>query len=121
MQDTKDDQGPAQDKKGGHMAKVELHPWIEEIHGTLGDLVFKKSPQGEMIVTKRPDMSNVKWSKAQKANRNQFKEGIAYARAAIADPETCAYYETKAENEGRIPFRVALSDYLAGNNRLKQQ
>ncbi len=28
------------------------------------DLVFKKSPKGNMIVTKKPDMSKVKWSKA---------------------------------------------------------
>ena len=57
------------------MPKVRLKDAIAEIHGTLYDIVLKRSPQGEMIVTKRPDMSNVKWSPAQKAQRQRFREG----------------------------------------------
>lgn len=100
------------------MAKVTLQPGFEDLRGAIGDLVFKRSPQGKLIVTKRPDMSNVKWSKAQKANRSHFKEANAYARAAMADPETCAYYTSAAEKAGRQAYRVAMSDYFAGNNRL---
>ncbi len=54
------------------MPKIKLVPFIEEIHGTLDGWVFKKSPQGKMIITKKPDMSKVKWSKPQKAKRQLF-------------------------------------------------
>ena len=100
------------------MTRVRFSPFIEEIHGTLYDVVFKKSPSGNMIVTRRPDMSNVKWSAAQQAQRQRFKEANAYARAAMADPEVRAIYEKMAAKEGRFPFRVAVSDYLAGNDLL---
>ena len=56
------------------MPKVEFHPLIKQIRGKLyEDLLIKLSSQGEMIISKRPDMSNVKWSKAQKAQRQRFK------------------------------------------------
>jgi hypothetical protein len=42
------------------MPRVRFSPLVEEIHGTLYDVVFKRSPKGNMIVTKRPDMSKVK-------------------------------------------------------------
>ena len=45
---------------------------VVEIQGTMYDVVFKKSPQGKTIVTKKPDMSGVKWSKAQKDNRTPY-------------------------------------------------
>jgi hypothetical protein len=36
------------------MPKVVLHPWIKELHGKMGDVVFKRLPNGETIMTKRP-------------------------------------------------------------------
>jgi hypothetical protein len=68
---------------------------------------------------KTPDMSKVKWSKAQKANRERFAEAIAYARAAMADPEVRAQYEKLGKKLNRQPFRVAVSDYYAGKNLLE--
>ncbi len=41
--------------------------------------------------------------------------------AAMADPETCAYYEARTEKEGRQPFLVAMSDYFKGENLLKRE
>jgi hypothetical protein len=70
---------------------------------------------------KTPDMSNVRWSKAQKANRERFAEAIHYARQAMADPEVCAQYETRGKRAGRQPFRVAVSDYYAGKNLLEKK
>ena len=68
---------------------------------------------------KTPDMSGVKWSKAQKANRARFAEAIAYARQAMADPEVRAHYEKEGKKANRQPFRVAVSDFLEGKNLLK--
>jgi hypothetical protein len=69
---------------------------------------------------KTPDMSKVKWSKAQKANRERFAEAIHYAKQAMADPRVQAHYEKIAEKADRQAFRVAVSDYLAGNDLLKK-
>ena len=76
---------------------------------------------GQQTVMKTPDMSRVKWSKAQKANRKRFAEAIHYARQAMADPKASARYEKLGKKAGRQPFRVAVSDFLAGNNLLKKK
>ena len=94
------------------MPKVRLQPLIEEIHGTMYDVVFKLSSKGNMIVTKRPDMSNVKWSQAQTAQRERFKQAVAYAQAALADPKVRAQYERKAKKENKRAWDVAVSDYF---------
>ena len=101
-------------KKAGTMPKVRLNPLIEEIHGTMYDVVFKLSPKGNMIVTKRPDMSNVKWSEAQRAQRETFKQAVAHAKAALADPKVRARYEKKAKKQGKRAWDVAMSDYFQG-------
>jgi hypothetical protein len=75
---------------------------------------------GKQTVMKTPDMSKVKWSKAQKANRGRFRAAIAYARQAMADPEVRAQYEEIAKKAGRQPFRVAVSDFLEGRNLLEK-
>jgi hypothetical protein len=91
-------------------AKVKLAPIIEEIHGTMYDLVFKTNTKGEMIVTKKPDMSKVKWSKAQKANRQPMSK--ATTQVALMDTKVRAKYERKAQKQGRRAWNLALSDCL---------
>src|SRR6266540_3981422 len=100
------------------MPRVRLSPLVEEIHGTLYDVVFKKSPKGNMIVTKRPDMSKVKWSKAQKDQRQRMAKASKYAKAAMADPKVRAKYEKRAIRENKRPYYVALSDYFKGKDLL---
>ena len=103
------------------MPKVRFHSLIEEIHGTMYDVVFKKSPKGKLIVTKRPDMSNVEWSKAQQAQRQRFKQANEYAKAAMANPDVRAIYERRAARAHRLPYRVALSDYFKGKDLLAKR
>ena len=98
------------------MPKVRFAPLVEEIRGTLYDVVFKKSPKGNPIVTKKPDMSNVEWSQAQKDNRTRMARANDYAHAAMADPKVRAKYEKRAAKENRQPYRVAVSDYYQGVN-----
>ena len=102
------------------MPKVRLNPLIEEIHGTLYDVVFKKSPKGNMIVTKRPDMTGVEWSEAQTDQRQRFKQANDYAKAAMADPDVRAIYESMAANTKRQPYRLAFSDYFQGIDLLSR-
>lgn len=98
------------------MAKVILAPFIEEIHGTMNDIVFKKTPKGEIIMTKKPDMSKVKWSKAQKANRQHMSDAITATQLALLNPQVRAKYERKAKKQGRHAWNLALSDCLKGKD-----
>lgn len=103
------------------MAKVKLNPAIKAIRGKMDDFVFRVSPSGEQTIMKRPDMSGVKWSQAQKDNRKRMRGAIAYAQTAMADPKARRFYEKRAAKENRHPFRVAVSDYMKGNNRLAKK
>jgi hypothetical protein len=96
------------------MPKVRFKGVVVEIQGTMYDVVFKRSPQGKSIVTKKPDMSNVQWSKAQLENRKRMRYSNHYARAAMADPEVRSVYEARAAKEGRSAYNVARSDYWKG-------
>jgi len=102
------------------MPKVRFKEMVVEIQGTMFDVVFKKSPTGKTIVTKKPDMSGVKWSKAQKDHRNRMRQANKYAAAALADPNVHAIYEEIAAKEHRQPYRVAVSDYYKGKNLLSK-
>ena len=96
------------------MAKITLSPLVKDIRGQIGDYVFRRTHTGELIMTKKPDMSKVKWSKAQKEQRRRFKEAVAYAKAALAEPKVRAKYEKRAAKENKRPYDLAISDYFKG-------
>ena len=102
------------------MPKVKFNPVIDEVHGKSGNLVFRRSPNGDIHLIKLADMSRVKWSEAQKENRLRFKDANTYAKAAMADPRIRARYQKIATKEGRRAYHVAVSDYLRGNNLLEE-
>jgi len=103
------------------MAKITLNPIIQQAQGKLGNIVFRRSHTGEMSITKVPDMSRVKWSKAQNAHRQRFKQAVAYAKAAMADSKVRAAYEKKAAKQNKRPFDLAVSDYFKGNDLLAKK
>ncbi len=99
--------------------KVELNPTVDKYRGKIGKLTFRWM-YGKQTVMRTPNMSNVKWSKAQKANREHFADAIHYARQAMADPAVRKHYEKLGKKANRQPFRVAVSDFLAGKNLLEK-
>jgi hypothetical protein len=103
------------------MTKVTLHPTILRLQGKMGNAVFRLSHTGELSMTIVPDMSKVKWSKAQKAHRQRFKKAVAYARGAMAEPKVRAVYEKMAAKKGKRPFDIAVSDYFKGNDLLSNK
>src|ERR671913_490626 len=100
------------------MAKVKLNASLEEMRGKIGNMVYRRTASGKTITTKCPDMSNVEWSPAQIEQRERLTQANAYAKAAMADPKVRAIYEKMAKKKKRQPYRVAISDYCAGNNLL---
>ena len=100
------------------MPKVRFKGPVEEIRGTLYDVVFKKSHSGKIIVSKKPDMSNVEWSEAQWDQRKRFALASDYAKAALAEPKVRAAYQKRAKRLHKRPRDLAISDYFKGKNLL---
>lgn len=102
------------------MAKVQLNPALKQISGKIGDLVFRIAHNGKLSLVRSPDMSRVKWSSAQEQHRQRFKQAVAYAKAAMQDPELRAIYQQMAsEKKGnKRPFDMAVSDYFQGSDLL---
>jgi hypothetical protein len=99
------------------MPKIEFDDPVKAIQGKIfEDMVIKRYPNGKLVISKRPNMTKVRWSKAQKANRQHFKLAIAYAKAALADPVVRAKYEKMAKKQHRDAWHVAVSDYRNGND-----
>ena len=94
------------------MAKVKLNPILVELHGKVGDMVFRRTRNGGVSLIRKADMSNVKWSPAQVANRQRFREAAAYAKQLLADPQVRVTYEEIAEKQGKRASEVAISEYL---------
>lgn len=103
------------------MAKITLNPIVTRAQGKMGSIVFRRSHTGEMSITKLPDMSNVEWSDAQQAHRKRFRQAVAYAKAAMADPKVRAKYEKIAAQKHKRPFDMAVSDYFKGNDLLSKK
>lgn len=105
------------------MAKILLHPAIKDIRGKMGDMVFRLAHNGKLSLIMAPNMSRVKWSPAQKEHRQRFKEAVAYAKAAMRDPEVRSIYEKMAaeKKNNKRPFDMAVSDYFQGNDLLLQK
>ena len=101
------------------MAKITLNQIVVDVRGKVGEFVFRRTHTGEVILSKSPDMSNVTWSDAQQAHRQRFKEAVAYAKAAMAEPKVRAVYEKSAAKQHKRPFDLAVSDYFKGRNLLK--
>ena len=100
--------------------KVELNPTVDRFRGKIGGMTYRVM-YGKQTAMKTPDMSKVKWSEAQKANRERFRQAIAYARAAMADTKIRAHYEKVGKKANRQPFRVAVSDFCQGKNLLEKK
>ena len=95
------------------MPKVRLAPWLMEVYGSYGDEVtFRRTPKGKTSIIKKADMSKVKWSPAQAAQRQRMKEAIAYAQAELADPERKKLYAKRGKRKHRRAYDEALSEYL---------
>lgn len=94
------------------MAKVKLSPIVEQLHGQVGEMVFRRTRNGGTSLIRKADMSKVKWSRAQSSHRQRFREAIAFARSAMADPKLRTQYEKAASKNGKRAFEVAVSDYF---------
>ena len=93
------------------MAKVKLNPILEQVRGSVGDLVFKRYGD-EVVISKKPDMSDREQSPAQLAAQQRFRQAAMYGKVVMADPETKALYEEAAAAKGKPVFSLTVADFF---------
>ena len=101
--------------------KVKFSSYIKEIRGRMGDNIFRLCHTGEWQITRRPNMSKVKWSQAQLDQRERMAEATAYANSVKrGDPELREFYLQMAWEKKRNKrwFDMAVSDYY--HNRINR-
>lgn len=69
------------------MAKLKLNSALTQLRGEIDGLVIRHTPHGA-ILSRRPDMSRVKWSPAQKARRKLMQSAAVHYHAVMKDPRS---------------------------------
>ena len=93
------------------MAKVKLAPAVEAIHGHVGNMLFRRC-NGQEVVGKVPDRTNVVPTADQLAQQEKFKLAAFYGKTVLADTAKKALYTTAAEERGIQAFALAVADFL---------
>ncbi|HLO32220.1 MAG TPA: hypothetical protein VK249_23930 [Anaerolineales bacterium] len=101
------------------MPKAKLNPILQGLSGSVYGITFRRM-HGKQVIIKKPDMSGVTWSESQAGHRQRFRQAVAYARTALADPQVRAKYERAAAKKGKRPFDLAVSDFFHGKNLLQK-
>ena len=100
------------------MTKVLFHGSIEGFRGQIGDLIFRRLPDGTTVVTQAPPKKNKrqkqrakeKRSPRQKAHNNRFSDSSVYAW--WASRENPIYAELAAADPMRNAYNFAVSDWF---------
>jgi len=93
------------------MAKILMDSSIQSVRGQVGNLVYRKYKWG-MVVSKAPDMSEVRPSAAQKVHRARFKAAGAFYRQVLADPVLKRRYSAMARRAGVPLPAITLREFL---------
>jgi hypothetical protein len=93
------------------MAIVKLNSGIQEMRGSLGDMVFISRDDGKVIV-RRKGTRTADWSGKQKAHQTRFSDASAYARKVQSDPALSEPYQAAAKARRLSPYQLALGDFM---------
>ena len=97
------------------MARVELNPVLEQIHGQIGDLVFRRY-ENKVVLSRKASLRNQEATPAQLATRERFRAGAQYGKQIMADPSLKALYDTAAKAKKKPIFSMMVADYLHAPN-----
>jgi hypothetical protein len=92
------------------MAKIKLNPVFEHMRGQIGELVFKHYGD-DVIVARKPDLSDKEPTAAQVAARERFRQAVLYGKMVVADPASKTLYDAAARVEGKPMFSLAVADF----------
>jgi hypothetical protein len=90
------------------MPKVTLNTALASLRGTLDGFTYKHYANDKrgMVLSRVPDMSRVKPSKAQLAHRQRMKTAAEFHRQVLADPVLLKKYQRLAK-QARINLSAA--------------
>jgi hypothetical protein len=86
---------------------------MEHVSGKLADTVVYKQYVDKIVMTRYPNMSNVKHTGKQKAEQSRFQQAVAYAQQVLATPAKKKAYLKKLK-KGRTVYHTAIADFLNG-------
>ena len=93
------------------MAKLVLNSVLQQLRGSIDNLVVRRTSHGA-VLSRRPDMSRVKWSSAQKKQRRLMQEAAQHYRTVMEDPKQAARYRSLAARK-KIPVSsLVMGEYL---------
>lgn len=93
------------------MAKVELNPIFDAVHGKIGDLVLKQYG-GDTLMTRLADPTTRAPSAAQLAHQERFRQAAAYGKQVLADPALRAEYLARAQALNLPLFALTVADFF---------
>jgi len=66
------------------------------------------------VVSRAPDMSRVKPSAGQRAQRERFRQAVQYGKKALAEPEGRLFYQAAAKARQTSLYGAVITDYFHG-------
>lgn len=98
------------------MARLNRTSLLNALQGTIGKEIVFKQYADKTVVSKYPDMSKVKKTERQQAQRDLITAANAYASGIKRDPKLRAKYEKKLK-PGESVFHKAKKEFF---ERLKK-
>ena len=84
---------------------------LKRLRGSIDGLVIKHTAHGH-VLSRRPDMSRVKWSPAQQARRRLMQDAAKHYRKIMTDPKQAARLVAIAAKK-KIPVSsLVMGEYL---------
>lgn len=93
------------------MARIRKDSLLAAISGHIGKEIVIKDYGDKMVVSKYPDMSKVKASKAQKKQRKVITEANNFASSVLRDPKLKKKFEKKLK-PGESVYHKAKKTYF---------
>lgn len=93
------------------MAKVDANALIAALNGAIGGLVFRRMPDGSVLVSTAPNYGGRKRksTRKQKDHQRRFKQATMFARSAA---KAFPLYAELARGTMKSPYNFALSDWF---------
>src|SRR5689334_3332220 len=92
------------------MGMLDSNKLIGTLHGTVGDLVFVRMPDGRIIVRHRPKRE-AEFRVGELANQARFRLASAYMKGISKQPALYAPYQWAALKRQKRACDLAVADY----------
>ena len=90
------------------------------IRGSIGkSFVIRHTPWG-IFMSKYPDMSKIKASRAQRRCRNLFREAVSWAKQVIANPVYKQAWQKKLRRSNGV-YNAAITQYMLKEKKARLQ